>query len=99
MLLSERSVSASGLRLQEPLSKHQRWRQGGMLGILFMLVVLHSSRISIVGGNVSQTIISLTLDAWIIVQGFNMAIAIGVLGGILPALASAKEDVAATFGR
>jgi len=72
---------------------------GGMLGILFMLVVLHSSRISIVGGNVSQTIISLTLDAWIIVQGFNMAIAIGVLGGILPALASAKEEVAATFGR
>ena len=72
---------------------------GGMLGTLSMLVVLHSFRISIVGGNVSQTIISLTLDAWIIVQGFNMAIAIGVLGGILPALASAKEDVAATFGR
>jgi hypothetical protein len=72
---------------------------GGMLGILFMLAVLHSSRISIVGGNVSQTIISLKLDAWIIVQGFNMAIAIGVLGGILPALASAKEDVAVTFGR
>ena len=72
---------------------------GGILGILVMLVVLHGDGISIVNSNVSQMIIGMKPDTWIIVQGFSMAIAIGFLGGILPALTLAKEDVAAAFGR
>jgi putative ABC transport system permease protein len=72
---------------------------GGVLGIFVMLIVLHGYGISIVNSDVSQTVISMKPDTWTVVQGFSMAIAIGVLGGILPALASARGDVAAAFGR
>ena len=72
---------------------------GGLLGAMVVALLLHSAKTSVVGSNVAQIVVNLRLGPRVLCQGIVLAVGMGLLGGLLPAVRSTRDNVAAAFGK
>lgn len=67
---------------------------GGLLGATVAYALFHGYTASTLGGNFSQVVFQFQATPALLLQGLKWALAIGFLGGLLPALRAARIPVA-----
>lgn len=70
---------------------------GGAIGAALAWVFFNGNAVSTLGANFSQVVFRLTVTPGLIVAGLVLAIVIGVLGGLFPAIRAARLPVAAAL--
>jgi putative ABC transport system permease protein len=70
---------------------------GGALGAVVAWALFNGNAASTLGGNYSQTIFRVDIQAEVVLIGLVAALLVGLLGGLVPALAAARRPVAAAL--
>jgi len=66
---------------------------GGLLGALVAYVLFNNMAVSTLGGNFTQVAFRFAVTPALVVDGLVIAIVIGMIGGLLPALRAARQPV------
>ena len=66
---------------------------GGLLGVLVSWILFHDYTASTLGANFSQLVFAFTISPALLWSGLKWALAIGLVGGLLPALRAAQMSV------
>ena len=66
---------------------------GGLLGALAAYVLFNNMAVSTLGANFTQVVFRFAVTPELVVNGLLIAVAIGMIGGILPALRAARQPV------
>jgi len=67
---------------------------GGLIGATLAWVLFNGNVVNTLGANFSQVVFRLTVTAALLVEGIVWACAIGLAGGLFPALRAARAPVA-----
>lgn len=70
---------------------------GAFLGVAIAWVFFDGISASTLGGSFTQVVFTFELSTGVITQALILALAIGLIGGILPAVRAARQNVAAAF--
>jgi putative ABC transport system permease protein len=70
---------------------------GGVLGALLAYVLFNNLSVSTLGQNFTQVVFNFRVTAPLVVRGLVIAVVIGMIGGLLPALRAARAPVAASL--
>jgi len=70
---------------------------GAVLGVLIAWAFFDGISTSTLGASFTQVVFTFELSLDVIVQALILALAIGLIGGILPAVRAARQNVAAAF--
>lgn len=68
---------------------------GGVLGAAVTYLIFDGASASTLGGNFTQVVFDFKLTPVLIAEGLGMALLVGLLGGIFPALRSARRPIVA----
>lgn len=68
---------------------------GGLLGALCVQLFFGGATASSLGGNFTQVVFTFTVTAASVIQAVILALAIGFIGGVFPALRAARQPIAA----
>jgi putative ABC transport system permease protein len=66
---------------------------GGLLGALAAYVLFNNMAVSTLGSNFTQVVFRFAVTPALVVNGLIIAVAIGMIGGFLPALRAARQPV------
>ncbi len=66
---------------------------GGILGALFAYVFFNNLSVSTLGQNFTQVVFSFKVTPQLVLEGLIIAVAIGMVGGLLPAIRAARLPV------
>jgi putative ABC transport system permease protein len=66
---------------------------GGVIGALLAYLLFNNMAVSTLGANFSQVVFQFKVTPVLVQRGLFIAIAIGMLGGLLPALRAARLPV------
>jgi len=66
---------------------------GGLLGALAAYVLFNNMAVSTLGSNFTQVVFRFAVTPALVVNGLVIAVAIGMVGGFLPALRAARQPV------
>jgi putative ABC transport system permease protein len=72
---------------------------GGGIGAAVTFVLFDGLTTATIGANVTQVVFSLKLNPGLIAQGILLALVVGFIGGLLPALRAARMPIVAGLGR
>jgi putative ABC transport system permease protein len=67
---------------------------GGLIGALLAWLFFNGNSVSTLGGNFTQIVFSLRVSSGLLVLGVVWAVAIGVIGGLFPAIRAARLPIA-----
>ncbi len=67
---------------------------GGVIGALLAWLFFNGDSVSTLGGNFTQIVFSLKVSSGLLVLGVVWAVAIGVIGGLFPAIRAARLPIA-----
>jgi putative ABC transport system permease protein len=67
---------------------------GGLAGGALAFVVFNGFRVSTLGGSFSQVVFDFAVTPELLMQGIQVALIIGLVGGLLPAIRAARLPVA-----
>ncbi|MCK5859780.1 ABC transporter permease [Abyssibacter sp.] len=67
---------------------------GGLIGSALAWLFFNGNAVSTLGGNFSQVVFRLTVSGGLIVTGITWACAIGLIGGLFPAIRAARLPIA-----
>jgi putative ABC transport system permease protein len=67
---------------------------GGLIGALLAWVFFNDNSVSTLGGNFTQIVFPLTVTADLLILGIVWAVAIGIVGGLFPAIRAARLPIA-----
>jgi putative ABC transport system permease protein len=67
---------------------------GGVVGALLAWLFFNGNSVSTLGGNFTQVVFSLKVSSGLLVLGVVWAVAIGVIGGLFPAVRAARLPIA-----
>jgi len=70
---------------------------GGSLGAVLAWLFFNGHGVNALGGNFTQLVFRLTVTPGLMVQGIAWAVAIGLIGGLFPALRAARLPVTAAL--
>jgi putative ABC transport system permease protein len=66
---------------------------GGVLGAIAAYVLFNNMAVSTLGSNFTQVVFRFAVTPALVVNGLIIAVAIGMVGGFLPALRAARQPV------
>jgi putative ABC transport system permease protein len=66
---------------------------GGILGALFAYVLFNNLSVSTLGQNFTQVVFSFKVTPQLVIEGLIIAVTIGMVGGLLPAIRAARLPV------
>ncbi len=70
---------------------------GGLLGVAVAWSVFNGSAVSTLGGNFTQIVFPISVDAPVMITGLIWAAVVGLIGGVFPAIRAARLPVAAAL--
>ena len=70
---------------------------GGVLGALFAYVLFNNLSVATLGQNFTQVVFSFKVTPELVIDGLLIALVIGMLGGLLPALRAARAPVTSSL--
>src|ERR1700730_4949871 len=68
---------------------------GGLLGAAATYLIFDGLTASTLGGNFTQVVFDFELSPWLIVEGVALALIVGLIGGLFPALRAARLPIVA----
>ena len=66
---------------------------GGLLGAGATYLIFDGMTASTLGGNFTQVVFDFKLGPWLIVEGIGLALIVGLIGGLFPALRAARLPI------
>jgi putative ABC transport system permease protein len=66
---------------------------GGLIGAAFAYVMFNNMTVSTLGQNFTQVVFNFKVTPELVVRGLVISVAIGMIGGLLPAIRAARLPV------
>ena len=66
---------------------------GGLLGAAATYLIFDGVTASTLGGNFTQVVFDFKLSPWLIAEGVALALIVGLIGGLFPALRAARLPI------
>jgi putative ABC transport system permease protein len=70
---------------------------GGLVGAVAAYVLFNNMAVSTLGANFTQVVFRFAVTPALVADGLVIAVAIGMIGGFLPALRAARQPVTAAL--
>lgn len=68
---------------------------GGLLGAAATYLIFDGLTASTLGGNFTQVVFDFKLSGWLIFEGIALALIVGLVGGLFPAIRAARMPIVA----